>query len=114
VFLHGTVLCSSSVQGSPAHCDGVVHEQFNPHRRETRGDWASCAVRRRFLGQQELRAVNRKASDDVATASQVSKELRPEGRFVEINRSISVTDGQHGRDLCRRAKFRPLASHGTP
>jgi hypothetical protein len=29
----------------------------------------------------------------------VPKELRAEGRLVEVDRSISVTDGQHGGDL---------------
>jgi hypothetical protein len=29
----------------------------------------------------------------------VPKELRAEGRLVEVDRTISVTDGQHGSDL---------------
>jgi hypothetical protein len=92
VFLHGTVLCSSSVQGSPVHCDGVIHEQFNPHRRETRGDWALCSVRRSFLGQEELRASTERPATTWPPAPRCH-------RLVEINRSISVTDGQHRRDL---------------
>jgi hypothetical protein len=43
---------------------------------------------------------------DVANASQVRKELRAEGRLVEVNSSMSATDGQHGsfESLWRPAK----------
>jgi hypothetical protein len=51
------------------------------------------------LSQKELRAINRKSGDNIAAASQVPKELRAEGRFVKVNRRISVADRQHGRDL---------------
>jgi hypothetical protein len=36
--------------------------------------------------------------DDIA-APYVPKEQRVEGRLVEVDRSVSVTDGQHGSDL---------------
>jgi hypothetical protein len=36
---------------------------------------------------------------DHIAVGQVPKELRAEGRLEEVDRSISVTDGQHGSDL---------------
>ena len=51
------------------------------------------------MGQKELRSVGRKSDDDIATASQMPKEFRVEGRLIEVDRSISVTDSQHGKYL---------------
>src|SRR5271165_963571 len=39
-----TVLSCSRGQSLSMHCDGVVHKQLDPHRREARGIWAPRAV----------------------------------------------------------------------
>jgi hypothetical protein len=38
----------------------------------------------------------------MAAGPWVAKELHAEGRLVEVDRSISVTDGEHGSDLSHR------------
>jgi hypothetical protein len=44
---------------------------------------------------------NRKSGDDMATVSQVPKELRAEGLLEEANRSISVTSSVAVRETRR-------------
>ena len=98
VLLHGAMIDSARAQGSPMHRNGVIHEQFNPHCRETRRCRTPCAMRRRLVGQVEIRSVNRKTGDDTTT-TEMPKKFRAEGGLIELDCSISVTDSQHGRDL---------------
>jgi len=51
------------------------------------------------VGEEELRAANRKSSDDVPSVFQVLQEFRAECGLVEVDRNVSVADSQHGRDL---------------
>jgi hypothetical protein len=98
VFLHWTVLDGSGGQRVRVHCDGVVHEELDPHGRETHGARAARAVRGRLVSEEELGVVNGQSRDDVP-AIQVPENHRAECRFVERDRGVPVADGQHRRDL---------------
>jgi len=99
MFLDWTVLDRSSVQHLPVHGDGIVHEELDSDGRETSGRWTVRPVRGRLVGEEELGAVNRESGDDMSATVQVPQERRAECGCVELDRSIPVTDGEHGRDL---------------
>src|SRR5437867_10284888 len=48
MFPHWTVLDSAGGQRLPVDRDGVVHEELDPHGRETHRRWAARAVRGRL------------------------------------------------------------------
>jgi hypothetical protein len=99
VFPHGTVLMSPGGQRLPVHRDGIFHEEFDPHGRETHRGWAPRAMGGRLVREEEPGVINRKASDDVPIAVQMPKQRRAECGLVELDCGVPVADGQHGRDL---------------
>ena len=58
----------------PVHCDGVVDEELNPHRRETYGGWAARAMRRPLESEED---VNRESSDDMPLAFRCHRRVAP-------------------------------------
>src|ERR1700730_10676912 len=92
------MLHRSGRQSLAVHSDGVVYEELDPHGCESHGGWAARAVRRRLVGEEEPGAVNCKAGNDVP-AIEMPQELGAECGLVEIDRSVAVADGQHGRNL---------------
>ena len=77
VFVDGAVLDRSGVERSLLHSGGIVHEELDPHGRETGGGGTARAVRGRVVGEKELRAVNRQSGDDVPSI-QVPEDDRAE------------------------------------
>jgi hypothetical protein len=89
---------SSSGHGLPMNRHRVVYKQFDPHSRETRSRRAAIAVSRRLVGQKELCTIYGESRYDVFVA-QAPQQFRAEGRPIEVDRGVSVADGQHRRNL---------------
>jgi len=87
VLLHRSSLDRSCRHGAPVNRDGVVDEQFDTNGGKTRGRRAAGAVRRRFGGEKERRAINRQTCDDVF-AIEMPEERRAECGLVERDRCV--------------------------
>src|ERR1700694_2128106 len=105
VFLDGAVLNRAGGQSPSVDRDGVVDKELDSDGGEPHGGWASRAVRGRFVGEKKLGATNRKSGDDVSSGH-MPEELRTECGLVEGDRSVSIVDGQHRRDLSSHRRHR--------
>lgn len=76
VFLNGTVFGCSRSQGLPLEPRLVLHEEFNAHCRETDRGGATRAVRRRFLGKEARRALDREPRNRIIQALQNGRAKR--------------------------------------
>ena len=68
VFDHRGMLKCSRGYGTSEYGDGVVHEEFDADGGET-GGWCAGAVRRRFVGEEEGRAVNGESGDNIGATA---------------------------------------------
>jgi putative ABC transport system permease protein len=97
MFAHGILLGGTGGHGARLGRDGVVHEQLDAHRGAARRGGPARAVRRRLRGEEERRAIDLEAGDDVAVA-EAPEDGGAERRLVEGDRRVAVGDREHRRD----------------
>jgi len=79
VFFNRTMFGRSGSQSLLVHRDGIVDEQFNPHRCESEGGRTSSSVRGRFLCEKEFGSVDHEPRHDRRTAIEV-----PQDRCIKV------------------------------
>src|SRR5437762_1124095 len=96
VLLYRAVVFGSGGEGLAVNGDWVIDEEFDSHGGEARGGWSTGAVLRRFVGKEELGAIDGEARDGVI---EVPENGGAECGFVEIDGGFGIGDREHWGDL---------------